>query len=69
MCWPDKQVGIIELSKIHDNVRNLLPRHSGEGRNPVDPTSPALRDKTQLHFEQQRWIPAFAGMTVVTKVV
>jgi hypothetical protein len=77
---------LIELSKIHDNVQKLLPRHSGgvnfalglpssklptfsESRNPVNSTSPALRDKTQMHFEYQRWIPAFAGMTVVTKFV
>jgi hypothetical protein len=41
----------IELSKNHDNIQSLLSRHSGEGRNPVNPTSPALWDKTKLHFE------------------
>jgi hypothetical protein len=41
----------IEFPKIHDNAQNLLPRHSGEGRNPVKSASPALRDKTQLHLE------------------
>jgi len=29
----------------------FLPLLSGEGRNPVNPKSPALRDKSQLHFE------------------
>ena len=50
------------------NPDNPICRHSGEGRNPANPTSPALRDNAQLHFETKRWIPAFAGMTVVNKI-
>jgi len=39
-----------DLSKIR-YTNSVNYRHSGEGRNPASSTSPALRDKTQLHFE------------------
>ena len=59
----------IELSKIHDNARNLLPCHSGEGRNP------ALLFKMQLGVVPQcgacwtNWISAFTrkGYAVVVR--
>ncbi len=44
---------------------NNLIRHSGAGRNPVWKKTPLRsKDKTQRHVEQNRWIPACAGMTM-----
>jgi hypothetical protein len=40
-------------------------RHSGEGRNPDNKRiSLRSKDRTQRHVEQNRWIPACAGMTM-----
>ncbi|MDD5056477.1 MAG: hypothetical protein PHQ60_01305 [Sideroxydans sp.] len=40
-------------------------RHSGGGRNPVNKNIPLRsKAKTQRHVEQNRWIPACAGMTM-----
>lgn len=63
----------IEVSIIGDNRRNLLPRHSGEGRNPACQILP--RSGQSLNGAvvprggamSSAWIPAFAAMTVVLK--
>jgi hypothetical protein len=57
----------IEISIIGDNTRNLLPRHSGEGRNPAVLFNMLLAFVPRCGSLFSDWIPAFAGMTVVHK--
>jgi len=60
---------IIEVFIIGDNRRNLLLRHSGEGRNPACQITPRSGQSRILGVLSLRevlsivWIPAFAGMT------
>jgi hypothetical protein len=57
----------IQVSKIGNNTRNLLPRHSGEGRNPAGLFNMLLAFVPRCVSLFSDWIPAFAGMTVVHK--
>jgi hypothetical protein len=51
-------------------MRNLLLRHSGEGRNPVCQITPRSGQSRILCVDPLRgafsitWIPAYAGMTI-----
>ncbi len=44
----------------------LKTRHSRESGNPVKENIPYSRDNPQRHLELNRWIPAFAGMTLLS---
>jgi hypothetical protein len=65
---PQRAVRNYEASTIGDKLQSTQLRHSGEGRNPAGLFNMLSAFVSRCGSLFSDWIPAYAGMTVVTQI-